>query len=158
MDGLGNVTAVDVRSINTDCWWRRRTSLVADPSPMCAKGNERLDYGTYSEREEGCRKTVVPAVLVRTSNILIGQWLHTRRNVIRETMYLFSFSLSVPCRNSSSLKVIALRTNNVGSRQQQQLRRGCCVARPRQRHWNFSASGYVIPAATEHREIAQKWY
>lgn len=45
------------------------------------------------ERKAAGRRSFL---LVRTSNILIGQWLYTRRNVIRETMCIFfSFSFSV---------------------------------------------------------------
>lgn len=110
---------------------------------------QRNIFGRRERKAAGRRSFL----LVRTSNILIGQWLYThatKRYPGNNVYIFFSFSFST-CRNSSSLEVIALRTDNVGSRQQQQLRRGCCVARPRRRHrdslsrrlWN--SRGYRAP-------------
>lgn len=81
---------------------------------MFARRATNVLYGTFDERRvEDCRgagRRSLVRTYVRTSNILIGQWLHTRRNVIRETM---NFSR---CRNNSSLKSSLGGADNVGSR------------------------------------------
>lgn len=116
-----------------------------------AKGNERFVRNVW--REEGCRGAGRRSfLLVCTSNILIGQWLYTRRNVIRETMY---FSR---CRNNSSLKSLRW-ADNVGSHQQQLCwKHGrIAVARPCGSHTGTPNPG-EISDANRRREIAQKWY